>query len=137
MVAGDVGHSPEALLQLAGWPVPVLYVPGNHEYDGSDVDDADEELREVAHDAGVTLLNLDEHRVGDVRFLGCSRWWDFDLLGPHRREECMRAAERYLRHMGRRCGAGRSPPTACASWRSCTAPGSRRSWPSPSTGARS
>jgi len=99
VVAGDIGHSPEALLQLAGWPVPVLYVPGNHEYDGADIDEADDELREMAGRAGITLLNLDEHRVGGVRFLGCSRWWDFDLLGSERRAECMRAASRYLRHM--------------------------------------
>ena len=28
------------LPQFAGWPVPVLFVPGNHEYDGLDFDEA-------------------------------------------------------------------------------------------------
>lgn len=106
VAAGDLGHTPESVLQLAGWPVPVLFVPGNHEYDGSELDDADEELRDLAVRAGVILLNLGEHLVTDpvdgrrIRFVGCSRWWDFDLLGPHRRDECMQAAARYLRHMG-------------------------------------
>jgi hypothetical protein len=36
---------------------------------------------------------------GPVRFVGASRWWDFDLLGTARREECMAFGERYLRHM--------------------------------------
>ena len=30
-----------------GWPVPVLFVPGNHEYDGQDFDQAHNRLRET------------------------------------------------------------------------------------------
>ena len=98
--AGDLGHSPDALRHLADWPVPVIAIPGNHEYDGSEIDDADEEMREIAAESGIVMLNKDVHVVGDVRFVGCARWWDFDLLGAARREECMRFGGRYLRHMG-------------------------------------
>ena len=100
IAAGDLGHSPDALRVLADWPVPVIAIPGNHEYDGSDIDEADEELRSVAAECGVLLLNKDVHTIGRVRFVGCARWWDYDLLGPARRDECMRFGERYLRHMG-------------------------------------
>jgi predicted phosphodiesterase len=31
IVAGDVGHSPDVLGRLVGWPVPIIFVPGNHE----------------------------------------------------------------------------------------------------------
>jgi Icc-related predicted phosphoesterase len=100
VTAGDLGHTPEALAAFAGWPVPVIAIPGNHEYDGSDLRDADEELEEIAAACGIVLLNKGTHTVGNVRFLGCARWWDFDLLGPHRRDECMQWGARYLRHMG-------------------------------------
>ena len=55
VLAGDVGsYQPGSRLsddlfglarfsplpQFAGWPTPVIYVPGNHEYDGLDFDEA-------------------------------------------------------------------------------------------------
>lgn len=104
IVAGDVGHSPDSLQHLAGWPVPVVFVPGNHEYDGADLADGDGELAEVCATLGITLLNCAVLELADeqgrLRLVGASRWWDFDLLGPDRREECMTFGERYLRHMG-------------------------------------
>ena len=104
IVPGDVGHSPDALFRLAGWPVPVLFVPGNHEYDGADLADGDTELAEVCAELGFTLLNCATEVVSDggraIRFVAASRWWDFALLGPDRRDECMEFGERYLRHMG-------------------------------------
>jgi DNA repair exonuclease SbcCD nuclease subunit len=104
ITAGDLGHSPDALRVLTDWPVPVIAIPGNHEYDGSNIADADEELREIAQQIGITYLNKDVHVVHTndgraVRFVGCSRWWDFDLLGESRREEMMQFGGRYLRHM--------------------------------------
>lgn len=38
----------------AGWPVPVLYVPGNHEYDGLDVDATHARLRSSDARYGLT-----------------------------------------------------------------------------------
>ncbi len=104
IVAGDIGHSPDMLTRLAGWPSPIIFVPGNHEYDGADLSDGDDELAEVCDGLDITLLNCrvsersDER--GRVRLVGASRWWDFDLLGDDRRQECMTFGERYLRHMG-------------------------------------
>ena len=104
IVPGDVGHSPEALDRLRGWPVPLVFVPGNHEYDGADLADGDIELHERCTALGFTLLNCRTIELSDgerrIRLVGASRWWDFDLLGRQRREECMRFGERYLRHMG-------------------------------------
>ncbi len=104
IVAGDVGHSPDSLRLLSGWPVPVVFVPGNHEYDGADLADGDEELADVCRELGFTLLNCAVHELTDdhgrLRLVGASRWWDFDLLGRNRRDECMTFGERYLRHMG-------------------------------------
>jgi Icc-related predicted phosphoesterase len=100
VVAGDLGHSPDVLERLAGWPTPVLFVPGNHEYDQQDYDEAEAELREVAASLGITYLNGDVHIFDGVRFIGVTRWCDFGLLGPDRLEDCMNAGEYYLRIMG-------------------------------------
>jgi hypothetical protein len=100
VVAGDLGHSPDVLERLADWPTPILFVPGNHEYDHQDFDEAEEELRETASVLGMRYLNNDALLVDGVRFLGTTRWCDFDLLGPERRDECMRTADYYFRVMG-------------------------------------
>jgi predicted phosphodiesterase len=100
IVPGDVGHSPDILQRLADWPIPIIYVPGNHEYDQQDFDDAEEELSETAATIGLTYLNQHTTVVDGVRFIGVTRWCDFDLFGEARRDSSMRAAEAYLRHMG-------------------------------------
>jgi hypothetical protein len=63
-----------------GWPVPVLYVPGNHEYDALDFDDTHVRLRETCEALGITWLEREERIVGGIRFLGTTLWADFDAL---------------------------------------------------------
>lgn len=63
-----------------GWPVPVLYVPGNHEYDALDFDETHERLRDLCAALDITWLEREEHVVGDVRFVGTTLWADFDAL---------------------------------------------------------
>ncbi len=100
ILPGDLGHSPDILYRLSGWPTPLIFVPGNHEYDEQDYDQADEELRETAEQLGLIYLNQGVHIVDGVRFVGVTRWCDFDLFGPSRRSSAMGAARAYLRHMG-------------------------------------
>lgn len=63
-----------------GWPVPVLYVPGNHEYDALDFDETHARLRETCERLGITWLEREERAFGDVRFVGTTLWADFDAL---------------------------------------------------------
>lgn len=63
-----------------GWPVPVLYVPGNHEYDALDFDETHARLRETCERLGITWLEREERVFGDVRFVGTTLWADFDAL---------------------------------------------------------
>ena len=70
-----------------GWPTPVLFVPGNHEYDALDFDQAHDCLRETCERLGIHWL---ERAVvtglgppgQTVRFIGTTLWSDFDALGP-------------------------------------------------------
>ncbi len=68
----------------AGWPTPVLFVPGNHEYDGLDFDEAHLRLRETCQRLGLIWLERESVVLQGVRFVGCTLWTDFDALttGP-------------------------------------------------------
>ncbi|RZJ17799.1 MAG: metallophosphoesterase [Haliea sp.] len=95
----------------ADWPTPVLFLPGNHEYDGLDFDDAHRQLRAVCARLGITWLERETVVCGKVRFIGCTLWTDFDALSAEQaratdltlgeqlkaREKAFRAANFYLR----------------------------------------
>ena len=111
VLAGDVGsYQSGSLLKdddfgLArfsprnGWPTPVLYVPGNHEYDSLDFDATHARLRQTCERLGITWLEREtvtlqqlmgaKSSASDegpgapaVRFIGTTLWTDFDALGP-------------------------------------------------------
>jgi predicted phosphodiesterase len=99
----------------AGWPTPVLFLPGNHEYDGLEFDEADARLREACQRLGIVWLERECVPLQGVRFIGCTLWTDFDALttrgngtGPapdpvtlgeqlKMREKAFRAANFYLK----------------------------------------
>ncbi len=98
---------------LLGWPVPVLFVPGNHEYDGMDFDQAHDRLRDSCQRLGIIWLERETAVLGDVRFVGTTLWSDFDALGPRPGDDgatlaqqlracdkAFRAANFYLRKTG-------------------------------------
>ncbi len=73
-----------------GWPMPVIFVPGNHEYDTLDFDATDARLREVCQRLDIhwlereviTLRELIGKDAPAVRFVGTTLWTDFDALAP-------------------------------------------------------
>ncbi len=73
-----------------GWPTPVLFVPGNHEYDTLDFDEAHVRLRATCVRLGIIWLEREvlvwpfnaDHKNQPVRFIGTTLWTDFDALGP-------------------------------------------------------
>ena len=65
---------------LQGWPVPVLYVPGNHEYDALDFDETHARLRATCERLGIIWLEREVRVFGDIRFVGTTLWSDFDAL---------------------------------------------------------
>jgi predicted phosphodiesterase len=69
------------LPRYAGWPVPVLFVPGNHEYDALDLDAAHRQLRDTCDRLGIVWLEREALVLDGVRFLGTTLWSDYDALG--------------------------------------------------------
>ena len=63
-----------------GWPVPVLYVPGNHEYDHLDFDETHAWLRALCDALDIRWLERETLVLDGVRFIGTTLWADFDAL---------------------------------------------------------
>jgi hypothetical protein len=92
VLAGDIGSYQrgsrlpgadfglERFSPRAHWPVPVLYVPGNHEYDNLDFDETHARLRETCERLGIAWLEREAVQLGGVRFIGTTLWSDFDAL---------------------------------------------------------
>ena len=130
VLAGDIGsYQAGSLLQdsdfglarfspLHGWPMPVLFVPGNHEYDTFDFDETHSRLRRTCERLGIIWLEREVVCLRDllgpqapaVRFVGTTLWTDFDALGPSdassvtalsqqlkARDKAFRAANYYLK----------------------------------------
>ena len=81
VVAGDVSRPAKAVAWAASLGKPVLYVLGNHEFYGGSLDGTVREFRRLAAGTPVRLLDCEEAVVDGVRFLGCTLWSDFRLLG--------------------------------------------------------
>lgn len=104
VLAGDVDSTWRGLRLFRDWPVPVLFVAGNHEYDGRDFDSASAGLMALSDELGFTLLSntgcVRTDALGRrVRFLGSTRWSDFDVFGAKERPRAMRAAGYFQRVM--------------------------------------
>ena len=68
------------LPQFAGWPTPVVFVPGNHEYDALDVDTAHAALRTSCERLGIQWLEREVLHTGGVRLIGTTLWSDYDAV---------------------------------------------------------
>lgn len=128
VLAGDIDATWAGLAKFAAWPVPVLFVPGNHEFDGREWQTVVPTLRAHCQALGINLHYRETvlHSGADgrtVRFVCTPRWSDFDLFGAAQRERAMRASGYFLRLMAAtRAGqpldaaALREEGLACRSW---------------------
>ena len=128
VLAGDIDANWTALQRFAGWPVPVLMVAGNHEFDGRDLVHAWPALRAHCQQFGIRLIERESLLLTSaaglrVRFVGTVRWSDFELFGPAGRDRAMRAAAYFLKLMAaQRAGVVidtavmRDESLACRAW---------------------
>ena len=135
VLAGDVGSYQAGSLLAGedfgldrfsparGWPVPVLFVPGNHEYDNRDFDETHALLRATCERLGITWLERETLVLDGVRFVGTTLWTDFDALAPaggdltqvlRARAKAFRAANFYLQKTG---ATRKGQPWLAEGWR--------------------
>jgi hypothetical protein len=104
ILAGDIGVGLAGLQWALAIDRPVIYVMGNHEFFGQrPMGELRRKAREKVDGTHVHLLENDAVILDDpaspgepVRFLGCTLWTDFAILGPEKQEECMEAAGRSM-----------------------------------------
>ena len=135
VLAGDIGSYQQGSLLTGedfglerfspklGWPVPVFYVPGNHEYDNLDFESTHARLRETCERLGIIWLERETRVHGGVRFIGTTLWSDFDALAIQapdtagllkQRDKAFRAANFYLEKTG---ATLRGEPLLAPQWR--------------------
>ena len=86
VLAGDLAESRHPWLlaeTVEAWERAqhIVYVPGNHEFYGSDIDEGRQILAGQCRIHGVTLLNPGAVTIEGVRFIGATLWTDFRLDG--------------------------------------------------------
>lgn len=104
VLAGDIDSSWQGLARFRGWPVPVILIAGNHEFDGRELDTAWPALRAHCAELGITLLERESLVITDragrrVRFVATVRWCDFDAFGEKQRDKALRAGSYFMRVM--------------------------------------
>jgi hypothetical protein len=102
VLAGDIARPREAAYWALGFDKPVLYVLGNHEFYGSSIEGAAQELKRLCAGTHVHVLDDDEIVIGGVRFLGTTLWTDFMLFGEgDTRAAAIDEARRLMRDFSR------------------------------------
>jgi len=92
VLAGDVGVFVDKF-----WPVfsntdvPIIYVPGNHEYYYKNIDTYDDVLK-ASVPPHVILLQNESVVINGVRFLGTTLWSDFCFYGEWHQQLAMNMA---------------------------------------------
>jgi len=81
VLAGDIHNGVKGIGVFADWPVPVVYLAGNHEFYDHDWESTRRDIRAACAGTRVTFLDNDTFELEGVRVLGCTLWTDFMLRG--------------------------------------------------------
>jgi predicted phosphodiesterase len=96
--AGDFGLSRFSPLRAGSPWKRVLFVPGNHEYDGLEIDATRTRLQALCAELGITWLDQEVVHIGGVRFLGTTLWTDFEAFAASERTETRRLQALHKAH---------------------------------------
>lgn len=97
VLAGDIAVGVDGIAWAGAMfrDKPVIYVPGNHEFYGHDIELIATMKAQVP--ANVYVLDNEVIEVQGVRFLGCILWTDFCLFGEQERYFCIQHANRMMK----------------------------------------
>jgi len=102
VLAGDIWRPAEAMQWARQFSVPTIFVPGNHEFYGSDLVSAMRDLRSAAQGSRVHILQKQALLLDGVRFLGCTLWTDFRFFSSaEQRRLGLRQATELVRDFSR------------------------------------
>lgn len=101
ILAGDIHEGTQGLTWAAEhFPdLPIIYVPGNHEYYDHCMPVLLKQLRAEAQRLGIHLLDNDSVVIGGVKFIGSTLWTDFALYANEPIDTTEQTYKKALSHM--------------------------------------
>lgn len=105
LLAGDIGSGLGGIKwsadKFGAAGVPVVYVPGNHEFYGWHMEDWRARAAVLAAEKGILLgdmasFRLEKEGEAPVRVIAATLWTDFALFGKHRADYCGTLVQRAL-----------------------------------------
>jgi Icc-related predicted phosphoesterase len=95
VLAGDISGSISRSVQYAEtmFDKPVIYVAGNHEFYGKNID---RELTDAANlgrpNSNVRFLDNSDAVIDGIHFIGSTLWTDFQLFGENFKNQCIKSS---------------------------------------------
>ena len=77
VAAGDIDVGVNGVEWLKQLGKPTIYITGNHEFYGGDLESVNDDIRAATNHSNVHFLDCETKIIGDVRFLGATLWTDF------------------------------------------------------------
>lgn len=97
VLAGDIDTGLKGAEWAATLGKPVIYVPGNHEYDGHDIVELDKQFEEFQKlNPNVHVLQQRMAIVAGIRFLGCTLWTDLEFFGFMYKDWCISSVKQAM-----------------------------------------
>lgn len=111
ILAGDIANGTLAFKLFANWPVPIIYVAGNHEFYENSEPDMRLRMRQCAAETSIHFLENEAVVIGGIRFLGTTLWTDYKLTRGSTQNQLMAVAQTKIHdHSLIRCGGARFSP---------------------------
>lgn len=98
VIAGDLSADLSLLDRFFSYKVPndipIIYVLGNHEYEGRRFNEVVEQYKEVLKPfENVHLLDNESIIIDNIKFIGATLWTNFELKGIEAKKESMKWAK--------------------------------------------
>lgn len=101
VIAGDLSADLNLLDRFFAYKaptdIPIIYVLGNHEYEGRRFNEVVEQYKEVLRPfEHVHLLDNESVIIDNIKFIGSTLWTDFELRGLEEKKQSMDWAKQYV-----------------------------------------